>query len=505
MVICLPLSKFGMSVAQLTLLGVWLVEGWYKQKLEIIFRNKALLVLISFYILHWIGFFYTSDFNYALKDIRIKLPLLFLPIVFATAKPLENFKVDRILQIFIAATLVSTLISLGYFLFTEVNDFRNLSPLISHIRLSLNVCLAIFFAAYFIFKKYLGNIKMQIILSVVMIWLVLFLLMVESLSGIIILCSVAVILLLYGIFRLQSKALKISSLIVVIAIPVIVFFYLKNAAYEFFTPQNTDLNNLEKYTEQHSLYLHDTISLLVENGNYIGLYICEPELRKEWNKRSKLDYDGKDEKNQTLKNTLVRYLNSKDLRKNAKSVISLSQADIRNIEMGIANVVYTYKFHIDSRLYKLFWEYQVAKREDNPGGHSVIQRLEFWKTSLQIIKKNFWFGVGTGDIAQAYEDQYNEMNSKLPPQYRHRAHNQFLATFVTFGIVGLIWFLISLIYPAIALKKFYSFRYAVFWITIVLSMLVEDTLETQMGASIFAFFNAFLLFAFLETDPKKEG
>jgi hypothetical protein len=38
----------------------------------------------------------------------------------------------------------------------------------------------------------------------------------------------------------------------------------------------------------------------------------------------------------------------------------------------------------------------------------------------------------------------------------------------------------------------------------MLSMVVEDTLETQMGASLFAFFNAFLLFAFLD-EPKKKA
>ncbi len=84
--------------------------------------------------------------------------------------------------------------------------------------------------------------------------------------------------------------------------------------------------------------------------------------------------------------------------------------------MGIANVVYTHKFHINSGCIKLLWEYQLSRQGANPGGHSVIQRLEFWKTSLQIIKKHFWFGVGTGDIAQAYEDQYNRNEFKFDPR-----------------------------------------------------------------------------------------
>jgi hypothetical protein len=504
MVISLPLSKFGLSVAQLFLLGVWLIEGHYKQKLVSIFNNKALLVLISFYFLHLLGLLYTSDFGYALKDIRIKLPLLFLPIVFATSKPLEAAKVDRILLIFILATLTSTLISFGIFLSVEVSDFRNLSPLISHIRLSLNVCLAIFFSGYFIYRNYQGNTKLQFTFGVAIIWFVLFLIMIESLSGLFILLFTATVMCIYGSFQIRSNMLKIAALIIVLAIPTVVFLYIKNTAEDFLSPQKTNLQQLDKFTENGNPYLHDTVSMLVENGSYIGLYICETELRDEWAKRSELDFDGVDKRNQPLRLTLIRYLNSKDLRKDAKGVKSLSHGDIRNIEMGIANVVYTQKFHVNSRLYKVFWEYQMAKHKANPGGHSIIQRLEFWKTSLLIIQKNPWFGVGTGDIPGAYKDQYIEMDSKLQPQFRHRAHNQYLATFVTFGIVGVIWFLISLIYPVIVLKKYHNYHYVVFWITIMLSMVVEDTLETQMGASLFAFFNAFLLFAFLD-EPKKKA
>ena len=114
-------------------------------------------------------------------------------------------------------------------------------------------------------------------------------------------------------------------------------------------------------------------------------------------------------------------------------------------------------------------------------------------------------GVGTGDINQAYADKYESLNSMLVPQFRHRAHNQFLAIFVTFGVIGFIWFLISLIYPGLKMKKMYRYHYFVFWITLMLSMLVEDTLETQMGVTLFAFFNALLLFGITEDYCQVNG
>ncbi len=43
-------------------------------------------------------------------------------------------------------------------------------------------------------------------------------------------------------------------------------------------------------------------------------------------------------------------------------------------------------------------------------------------------------------------------------------------------------------------------RYYVFYVILILSMLFEDTLETQMGLTLFAFFNSFLLFVYKDEE-----
>ncbi len=75
-----------------------------------------------------------------------------------------------------------------------------------------------------------------------------------------------------------------------------------------------------------------------------------------------MDYDGKDEKGQELKMTLIRYLNSKGLRKDAEGMDQLDEKDIRNVEQGIANQYYAKKFNLNSRIYKFLWEYQVDEK-----------------------------------------------------------------------------------------------------------------------------------------------
>ena len=87
------------------------------------------------------------------------------------------------------------------------------------------------------------------------------------------------------------------------------------------------------------------------------------------------------------------------------------------------------------------------------------------------------------------------MNSKLDSDHYLRSHNQYLAITVAFGIFGLAFFLFALFYPMLFLNQMGNFLYVVFLLTLVLSMLTEDTLETQAGATFFAFFNAFFLYA----------
>lgn len=104
-------------------------------------------------------------------------------------------------------------------------------------------------------------------------------------------------------------------------------------------------------------------------------------------------------------------------------------------------------------------------------------------------------GVGTGDLPDAFTRQYQIMDSPLQQSFRWRSHNQYLSIFIAFGIFGLLWFLVTLIYPAIVTRRFLNYFYVIFWLIVIISMFTEDTLESQDGVTFYAFFNAFLLFS----------
>ena len=108
-------------------------------------------------------------------------------------------------------------------------------------------------------------------------------------------------------------------------------------------------------------------------------------------------------------------------------------------------------------------------------------------------------GVGTGDVQIAFEESYKQSNSGLNETFRLRAHNQYLTFGVTFGIIGLAIILIIIIYPIILSARIKDYYYLIFISIALLSMINEDTLETQMGTGVFAlFFSLYLFFS-----PKK--
>jgi len=190
----------------------------------------------------------------------------------------------------------------------------------------------------------------------------------------------------------------------------------------------------------------------------------------------------------------MRYLTSRGYRKDAESINKLSDDEIRLVEKGVASIIYHEHSNIYVRLYKMIWGFKQYQYTKDPSGMSALQRLEYWKASIWILKDHWLAGVGTGDLNLSFEKQYKEMNTPLPESFRWRSHNQFLAIFIGFGIFGLAWFIFSILYPPIKLKMFNDYFYLIFFLIITLSMLTEDTIETQTGVTIYSFFTSLLLF-----------
>jgi len=490
----LPLFRGVISIGQFVMLGGWILELDFKRKWQVMKTSKLLWVLSSFFILHLIGLLWTSDFAYAANDIKIKLPLLWFPLLFITTKhKLSAKEINALLWVFtlsvFAASIACTMVWLGYTKH-KVIDIRDISIFHSHIRFALMIDLAVCFFIYDFFKT--KKIFFYIIKISLSIWLIVFLGIMQSFTGIVILI---VVLAYYSFLFLQKIRKPVLKLSAFAAIGCVTFFIVYLIVIEI-KEQQVPVKQLSRLfqTKRGNHYYNDLSNNEVENGNLIWANVCVQELESNWNNRSKIKFQDKDKKGNPISSTLIRYMSSKGLNKDAEGIFTLSDKDVQLIENGTTNYLYTNKSGIENRIHELIYEYESYKRGKNPTGHSFLMRLEFWKIGWQIIKRKPLYGVGTGDVQRAYNNQYQMSRTKLSKEWWKRSHNQFMAITIGLGIIGLIVFLFYLFYPAITIKNNH-YLFSSFLIISLLSMLNEDTLETQVGVAFFGFFYSLLLFS----------
>jgi hypothetical protein len=481
----LPLSKFLMSLSQIILICNWVLEGNLKNKFTLFFNNKVALLLSSVLIMHIVGMLYSTDIGYAYKDCRIKLPLLILPLVISSTPSISKKLFDSLLKLFVTAILLGTMISmlvLTDVIHRTVVDTRSISIFISHIRFALLICVAICVAAHFFIQQISWSGKF--IWALIALWLICFLAIMESLTGLITLSIVALIVAIYYFTTSKNKVLKYGGLLFILTSLSVGVYYIHSIAKESNLHKTVNRNELLLYTAHGNLYEHEIESTVTENGNLIWINCCTKELEEAWNKRSEIKYGTNDLLGNNIEFTMIRFL------------AQLSETEIRAIERGVANVNYQNISSLSGRIHETLWEIDLYKTTGNANGHSLTQRFEYWKAALGIIKNNLFFGVGTGDVPAAFDQEYINNNSSLSKEWRLRAHNQYLSIAVAFGIIGLLWFLICLIYPLLYSNNRHNFLYVTFFIIAMISFLTEDTLETQAGVTFYAFLNSFLLFAY---------
>ena len=516
----LTLSPFLMGMSQFWLVLVWLVDaslpplkggqGGFKDKFSRFCNNKAAVLLVAFFLMHLVGLLYTADFQYAMKDLRVKLPILVMPFVLSSMPPLDRKRFDFVMLVYVLSVFVATLFSFSTYLKHDYEDVREISHFISHIRFCLNIVFCMAIIGYYLVKsrRVVEPVETPVLKCLnrflqcfLLLWFVYQIYIFESLSGYVIFAAVVVVSAVYAFLRWKKgRGWRIAVGVSVLAVLLVASVVLKRQIKPLLKVESVDFSTLEQKTAQGNDYWHDTIYNPVEDGKFVGLYYCKKEMQEAWSERSNLPFEGTTTNGENLEATLARYLTSKDLRKDAQGVMALTDEDIRNIEQGVANYNNWKHPGLQARLSSTLFEYNLYRRFNNPNGGSLAQRIEFTRASFHIIGQHPWFGVGTGDVPQAFSQAYDEIQSPLKEEFRFRAHNQYLAIAVAFGLVGLAFFLFVLLFPWLSSRRNHTYLYLVFLCIMLLSMFPEDTLETQAGASLFAFFEAFLLFAAPKTE-----
>ncbi len=496
LVAALPLSNFFMSFASFWLVGVWILEvitdlrtgKKFKQRFTRFRENKNALLLTSLYLLPLIGLLWTSDFGYATWDLRMKLPILFMPFLLTTLNPITDREYRSLLGIYILSLSFAVIWCL--MIYWQINprpfeDVREISVFISHVRFSLLIVLGLCIVWVEAWGKPYG-VALCMMLSACFLY---FLYVIASMTGVIVLGCIVLWALVVQLRRAKKMWVKISFGLLLLGIPSWTCLYFYMSYHRYFDVAELNWNSLEKTSALGEVYEHTPQYKGVENGHYVMTHIAWSELYRGWLERSNIYPDSLDARGHILKGTLIRYMASKGLRKDLEGIHQLTDDDIRAIEGGSPVFNEDKKNGLSRRLDNIFFELSNFRAGGSPNGHSVFQRFEFWKTSAAIIHDHFWIGVGTGDVKRTFVETYEAYSSPLDKEHRLRAHNQYLTIWLSYGVVGFIWFLIIVFWP---LKMHPgNLLLTAFTIIVAMSFLTEDTLESQAGVTFFTFFYLF--------------
>jgi len=497
----LPYSPYILSVGFFTFSINWLLDGNWHAKYQRFIKNKSLWVFSLVYFSIAFSFFYSDNLSRAITELKIWVPLLVAPLVISTSAPLSRNEFKYLILAFCTSIFISTVIGFIYYL-RDYNylgqDVRYLSPFILHIRFALMAIVGIFAIWYMVFiSEFFKSKFVKAILIALSFWFIIYIFILQSLTGIVVLFILSLVVLLRWAYNLKEPVGRFAVFVGVVLILLISVSYLTHSIDKYFTRQDVDFQTLPKITVNNNTYFHDTLSNQYENGYPIWINVCHSELKQGWERLSTFPIEGYDKGGHKIDQTIIRYLTSKNLTKDSVGLSKLDSIDIRLIENSVSSVIYReHKAGIYPRLYQLCWEIDSYRTRGAITGSSIIQRYIYAKSAFRVIKANFFWGVGIGDARDKLFDQYDRNEKNLDHKNWKSSHNQYLDVLMASGFIGFIMFIFGLLFPFFYYRKYKYFLPFVFMILILLSMLSIETLERHSGASFVALFYSIFFFSY---------
>ena len=476
-----------MSLSLIGLFINWVLELDFKLKWENIKNYKYLpIIFLGIFLIELIWLPISRDLITGLNVLRIKLPLLLLPIIIGTTKQISKKEYKTIVIIFFLGIIVSTflvfLVDLGW-LNTKKDSgtIRDISIFMSHIRYSILLSFATILILFLVINKK----KNRILLMLFFIWIVFIVFKLATITAIIGL-STAIITMIGIEIAVLKKKIKKGYILALLGSFILFGLYLGITIKDFYHVKSNEraIQTFSLGGEKYSHKFHDNTT---ENGFFVWENIAPKELKKAWEKRSKTRFDGKDNIGQPLKKTLFRYLTSKGFKKDREGLLKLKESEIRLIENGRTTCKEYSNLQI--RIRSLLHESNADKKKQNLKNQTVSQRLFFWKKGLEIFLKAPIFGHGPGGSKVEYKEDYKTNETPL------FAHNQFLTQLINLGIFGFIIWITIIFYVFTQIKKELISIFIPYLVLMFLSFLSDDMLEVQAGVTIFSLIGTIMLFS----------
>jgi len=119
--------------------------------------------------------------------------------------------------------------------------------------------------------------------------------------------------------------------------------------------------------------------------------------------------------------------------------------------------------------------------EQSANQYSIAGRLISYKVSYSLWQESPWYGVGVGNLLQKTKARYRRDYPYVNQQMIKFPHNQFLRYATSFGLLGLLVFVVGFYFPLFYQKNYQNQFLLMQYLLVTLSFFVEGTLETMHG------------------------
>lgn len=163
------------------------------------------------------------------------------------------------------------------------------------------------------------------------------------------------------------------------------------------------------------------------------------------------------------------------------------QASLLFLGFLIVSLVGIYNSSLKLRFEQAYQE--LTKENSEPGSYlmSTGARIWIWKATSQIIQEHPVAGVGVGDIRDELTKKYKEIGIITIQDSGFDSHQQYLQTFASLGIIGLLSLLLiffQFFKEGIRNRNFHLFGFGLLYLFFGFT---ESMLETQAGIVFFTF------------------
>ncbi len=140
--------------------------------------------------------------------------------------------------------------------------------------------------------------------------------------------------------------------------------------------------------------------------------------------------------------------------------------------------------------------YAEKAKSEGSIGKADAARADIWKFSLEVMKEHPVLGVGTGDVRDALEQKMQASNIS------YNAHNQYLNTWISCGILGMLSIRAILLYALLLAWRRKSFCQLLFLIIVAVNFLTEAVMERQLGVVFVSFFFCYFFYLSIRFLPE---